>query len=146
MQIGTWPESEQREEFDRPIPAALITGGEGGGARKLQGVKRYLLEGLGRGGGGRRRLVDGEQRRSAYGIGGEVAPGVEGGRGMARELRESEAELLAGSAWAEEVWRAGATVSSSSPACGRTAAVFWGFGVGMWRTSEGNALRGLSWC
>ena len=51
--------------------------------------------------------------------------------GMARELRESEAELLAWSAWAEEVWRAGATVSSSSPACGRTAAVFWGFGAGM---------------
>ena len=69
---------------------------------ELQGAKRYLLVGLGRGGGGRKEVVDGEQRRSAYGIGGEVAPGVEGGRGMARELRESEAELLAGSAWAEE--------------------------------------------
>ena len=109
---------------DRPIPAALIAGGEGGGARKLQGVKRYLLEDLGRGGGGRRRLVDGEQRRSAYGIGGEVAPGVEGGRGMARELCESEAELLTGSAWAEEVWNGGSMVSSSSPAFGWTAAVF----------------------
>ena len=89
---------------------ALIASGEGGGARKLQGVKRYLLEGLGRRGGGRRRLVDGKQRRSAYGIGGEVAPGVEGGRGMARELRESEAELLAGSAWAEEVWNGGSNM------------------------------------
>jgi len=86
---------------DRPIPAALIAGGEGGGARKLQGVKRYLLEGLGRGGGSQRRLI------MAYGIGGEVAPVVEGGRGMARELRESEAELLAVFAWAEEVWSGG---------------------------------------
>ena len=60
-----------------------------------------------RGSGSRRRLVDGEQRRSAYGIGGEVAPGVKGGRGMARELRESEAELLAVFAWAEEVWSGG---------------------------------------
>ena len=138
--------SQSRGGVDRPIPAALIAGDEGGGARKLQGVKRYLLEGLGRGGGGRRRLVDGEQRRSAYGIGGEVAPGVEGGRGMARELRESEAELLVGSAWAEEVWRAVATVSSSSPACGRTAAVFWGVWVGNWRGCEGNALPECSWC
>ena len=73
---------------------------------------------------GRWWLIDGEQRRSAYGIGGEVTLGVEGGRGMARELRESEAELLAGSAWVEEVWSGGWTVSSSSPACGRTTAVF----------------------
>ena len=35
-----------------------------------QDAKRYLLMGLGRGGGWR-RFVDGEQRRSAYGIGGE---------------------------------------------------------------------------
>ena len=71
MQIGPWPESEQREEFDRPIPAALVIGGEGGGAVEPQGAKRYLLMGLGRGGGGRRRFVDGEQRWSTYGIGGE---------------------------------------------------------------------------
>ena len=65
MQIGPWPESEQREEFDRPIPVALVIGGEGGGAVEPQGAKRYLLMGLGQGGGGRRRFVDGEQRRSA---------------------------------------------------------------------------------
>jgi len=44
--------------FDRPILAALGIGGEGGGAGELQGAKRYLLVGLGRGGGGRRRFVD----------------------------------------------------------------------------------------
>ena len=65
---------------------------------------------------------------------------------MARELRESEAELLAGSAWVEEVWSGGSMVSSSSPAFGWAVAAFWGFGAGMWRTSEGNVLRGLSWC
>ena len=70
MQKGPWPESEQRG-VDRRIPAALVIGGEGGGAVELPGTKRYLLVGLGRGGGGRKRLVDGEQRRSAYEIGGE---------------------------------------------------------------------------
>ena len=67
-------------------------------------------------------------------------------RGVVGELRESEAELLAGSAWAEESWRSRATVSSSSPACGWTAVVFWGFGAGSWRESERNALRGVHWC
>ena len=59
--------SEQGGEVDRPIPAALVIGGEGGGAVELQGAKRYLLIGLGRGGGGRRWIVDGEQRRSEHG-------------------------------------------------------------------------------
>ena len=63
LQIGPWPESEQREEFDRPIPAALVIDGEGGGAVEPQGAKRYLLMGLGRGRGGRKKVVDGEQQR-----------------------------------------------------------------------------------
>ena len=67
MQKGPWPESEQGEGFDGPIPAALVAGGEGGGAVELQSAERYLLVGLGRGGGGRRRLVDGEQRWSEHG-------------------------------------------------------------------------------
>ena len=60
-------ESEQGKGFDRPIPAALVAGGEGGEAWELQGAKRYLLVGLGRGGGGRRWVVDGEQRWSEHG-------------------------------------------------------------------------------
>ena len=44
--------------FDRPISAALVVGDEGGGTGELQGAKRYLLVGLGRGGGGRRMFVD----------------------------------------------------------------------------------------
>jgi len=71
LQKGPWPESEQGEGFDGPIPAALVAGGEGGGAVELQSTKCYLLVGLGRGGGGQKRLLDGEQRRLAYGIGGE---------------------------------------------------------------------------
>ena len=55
--------SEQGGEVDRPIPAALVIGGEGGGAVELQGAKRYLLIGLGRGGGSRKEVIDGEQRR-----------------------------------------------------------------------------------
>jgi len=83
---------------------------------------------------------------SEYGIGGEGAPVVDRQQEAVGELRESEAKLLAGSAWAERVWRGGATVSSSSPACGWTAAVFWGVWVGSWRGCEGNALRECSWC
>ena len=113
---------------------------------ELQGAKRYLLVGLGRGGGGRKEVVDGEQRRSAYGIGGEGVLVEDRRRGAVGLLRESETELLAGSVWAEESWRSGVTVSSSSPACGQTAAVFWGFGAGSWRESERNALRGVHWC
>ena len=109
-----------------------------------QGAKRYLLMGLGRGGGGRRRFVDGEQRRSAYGIGGEGVLVEDRRRGSVGELRESEVELMAGSAWAEEVWNGGSTVSSSLPAFGWTAAAFWGLGAGNWRGSEGNGLRGFS--
>ena len=130
--------------FDRPIPAALVIVGEGGGARKLQGAKCYLLVGLGRGGGGRRSLVDGEQRRSAYGIDGEGVLVEDRRRGAVGELCDSEVELMAGSAWAEEVWNGGSTVSSSSPAFVWTVAVFWGLGVGNWQGSEGNGLRGFS--
>ena len=83
---------------------------------------------------------------SGYGIGGEGAPVVDRGQGAIGELHESEAKLLAGSAWAEWVWRGGSTVSSSSPACGWTAAVFSGVWVGSWRGCEGNALRECSWC
>ena len=123
---------------------ALVIGGEGGGAVELQGAKRYLLVGLGRGGGGRKEVVDGEQRGSEYGIGGEGAPVVDRRQEAVGELRESEVKLLAGSAWAELVWRGGATVSSSSPACGWMAVVFWGVWVGSWRGCEGNALRECS--
>ena len=81
---------------------------------------------------------------SEYGIGGEGAPVVDRRREAVGELCESEAKLLAGSAWAYWVWRGGATVSSSSPVCGWTAAVFWGVWVGSWRGCEGNALRECS--
>ena len=59
--------------LDRPIPADLVVGGEGGGAGELQGVKRYLLVGLGRGGGGRKRFVDVWRRGSTEELDGEGA-------------------------------------------------------------------------
>ena len=79
-----------------------------------------------------------------YDIGGEGAPVVDRRQGAVVELRESEAKLLAGSAWVERVWRGGSTVSSSSPVFGWTAAVFWGVWVGSWRGCKGNALRECS--
>jgi len=62
-------------------------------------------------------------------------------RGAVGELRESEVELMAGSAWAEEVWNGGSTVSSSSPAFGWPVAAFWGFGAGSWRGKEGKGMQ-----
>ena len=59
-----------------------------------------------------------EQFAAAKGNGGEGAPAVEGGRGVAGEMCESGVELGVGSARAEEVWNGGSTVSSSSPAFG----------------------------
>ena len=76
-----------------------------------------------------------EQFAAAKGTGGEGASTVEGGRGVAGELYESDAELGVGSARAEEVWNGGSTVSSCSPAFGWTVAVFWGLGAGNWRVS-----------
>ena len=49
---------------------------------------------------------------------------------MVGELRESDVKLGVGSARAAEVWKGGATVSSSLPAFGWTAAAFWGFAAG----------------
>ena len=83
---------------------------------------------------------------SEYGIGSEGAPVVDRRQEAVGELCESEAKLLAGSTWAEQVWRGGATVSSSSPAFGWAVAAFWGFGVGNWREMESNGTLGFSWC
>ena len=71
---------------------------------------------------------------------------VEGGRGVAGELCESEVEMGVGSTQAERPWRCGATVSSSSPAFGRVVVAFWRFGAGKWRESEGIGMRKFPWC
>jgi hypothetical protein len=57
-------------------------------------------------GGGR-----GERRRGA--------PVSARGRKLAEQQRKDEVELKAGSVQAEQLWRGGATVSSSLPAFGR---------------------------
>jgi len=93
------------------IPARFVAGGEGGEAWEVQGVTCYLLKGLGRGGGDRRWVVDGEQRRSEHGIDGEGALVGSGRGGEVCELREDEAKLMVGSAWAERLRRCGATES-----------------------------------
>ena len=86
------------------------------------------------------------EKKTGRGIDGEDAPAVEGGRGVAGELRESEVELNVGSARVERPWRSGATVSSSSPAFGWAVAAFWGFGAGNWQESEGIGMRECPWC
>jgi hypothetical protein len=64
----------------------------------------------------------------------------------AGELRGPKVELARGSRGSEKVWSGGFTAASSSPVCRWAAMVFWGFGAGKRRRSEGNALRGCSGC
>jgi len=66
---------------------------------------------LGRGGGDRRWVVDGEQQRSEHGIDGEGALVCSGRGGEVCELHEDEAKLMVGSAWAERLRRCRAMVS-----------------------------------
>ena len=132
--------------FDRPIPAALGVDDKGGGTGELQGAKRYLLVGLGRGGGGRRRFVDVRRRGGSEELDGEGVLVEDRSRGEAGELCESEVELMAGSMRAERPGRSGATVSSSSPAFGRAVVAFWRFGAGNWRGNEGKGMWGFPWC
>ena len=87
--------------LDQPIPAALGVGSKGGGAGELQGAKRYLLVGLGRGGGSRKRFVDVRRRDGTEELDGEGALVEDRRREEAGELRESEVELMAGFARAE---------------------------------------------
>ena len=77
------------------------TGGEGKVGENDEELESHLLVALAQWEMVGRGLVDGEQRQSAKGIGGEDAPAVEGGRGVAGELRESKVELKVRSAWVE---------------------------------------------
>ena len=70
--------------LDRPIPADLVVGGEGGGAEELQGIKRYLLVGLSQGGGGRKRFVDVRRRSGTEELNGEGALVVSARAGRGR--------------------------------------------------------------
>ena len=57
LQSGPWPRVRGGRGFDRLIPARGVAGGEGQGAREVEGVEANLLVGLGAGNGGRRRFV-----------------------------------------------------------------------------------------
>ena len=61
------------------------------------------------------------------GGGAPVSSGRGGGVG---ELREVEAQLMEGSAWAKRLQRGGFTTASSSPAFGRSGGGVLGSGVG----------------
>ena len=55
--------------------------------------------------------VDGEQRLAELGYGGGVVPvGIGRGEGVGK-VREGEAELLVGLAWAELLWNSGSTAA-----------------------------------
>ena len=57
LQLGPWVGSEVGRGVDWPDSSEVIAGGEGQGAREVEGVEANLLVGLGAGNGGRRRFV-----------------------------------------------------------------------------------------
>ena len=97
------------------IPAARVTGGEGGEVWELHQVRAHLwvaweVEGMV----GARASMASSGRRSS-GSGGEVAPVGIGRGGGVGELREDIAELLVGSARMEEGCSGGSAAALSSP-------------------------------
>jgi hypothetical protein len=59
------------------------------------------------------------------------------------ELREVEAQLMVGSAWAERLRRGGFTAASSSPAFGRSGGGILGSGVGETAKERGKRFAGV---
>ena len=92
------------------IPAARVAGGEGGEAWELQSGSTsgwaWVAEGM-----VGSRLSTESSGRWSLGNSGEVAPVGIGRGGGVCELHEVEAELIVGSAWAEEGCRGWSTVS-----------------------------------
>ena len=97
------------------VPARGFTGGELEVAREHEEVKaRRLMASM------RVGVVDwgiphGEVRRRLWQLAGDRAAAVDWGYGEVWKLHDVRAELKAGSARAEEVWRGGPAAASSSP-------------------------------
>ena len=91
--------------------------------------------------GGGRSTADRDAAAEALVSGG--APVVDDQQEVVGKMREGEAELVTGSAWAEGLQRGGSMVSLCSPAFKWTAAVFWGLGTGKQQKNEGNSSLGF---
>ena len=92
------------------VPARLLTGGELGVASEHEEVKAHRLVGLVRAGAVGWGVSHGEVRRR-LGLFAVVGWGC----GEVWKLRDTRAELKAGSAWAEGVWRSGPAAAAGSP-------------------------------
>ena len=79
LQSGPWPGSKGWGDVDWPIPAMVITDGEGGVVRELQEIVAHLQGGLGGTRGGRRSTA-------AKAQGGEGAPAGKRWQEIAGEL------------------------------------------------------------
>ena len=97
------------------VPARGLTGGELEVAREHEEVKAHRLVGLVRAGAVGWGVSHGEVRRRLGLLAGGCAAAVGWGCGEVWKLRDARAELNAGSAWAEGVWRSGPAAASSSP-------------------------------
>ena len=97
------------------VPARGLTGGELEVARELEEVRAHRFVGLVWSGTVDWGIPHSEMRRRLELLAGDHATAADWGCGGAWKLREARAELKAGSERAEEVWRGGPAVASSSP-------------------------------
>ena len=97
------------------VLARGLTGGELEVAREHEEVKARRLVGLVRAGAVGWGVSHGEVRRRLGLLAGGRAAAVGWGCGEVWKLRDAQAELKAGSAWAEEVWKGGPAAASGSP-------------------------------
>ena len=120
---------KNRERWRRRIPATPVTGGEGDVGQLKEETEPHPLVPVARRErvGGGRSAVDSEAAEEAL-VGGGVPVGIGRGGGVG-ELREVEAQLMEGSAWAKRLQRGGFTTASSSPAFGRSGGGVLGSGV-----------------
>ena len=115
------------------VPARGLTGGELEVAREHEEVKARRLMASVRVGVVDWGIPHGEVRRRLWQLTGDRAAAADWGCGIAWELREARAELKAGSERAEEVWRGGPAVASSSPELRRRG----GGALGAWSARPG---------
>ena len=113
--IGSFAGLGREAGSGRPIPARVITGGEGEVAREHQGIEVNLLGCLGAREGDRRSLAAVGQGAARGVIGGEDVPAGDGRDRVASELRWSNTKLMGCLERAERHWDGRPAADRSSP-------------------------------
>ena len=143
--VPGWPEKKTGRGIGG-VPARELTGGELEVAREHEVVKARRGVGLVRTGVAGWVFSHGEVQRRLRLLAGGRAAAVGWGCGEVWKLHDVRAELKAGSAWAEGVWRSGPAVASGSPELRRRAVVLGVCGARDWGCEGRNGRRRMRPC